>query len=247
MIIYKFDMMTIWFGVARTKEDDARSGVVFLLCRKGSVDMNRDPKEILPFCMRCFGVGAVCNEKQNYCHQCGSEGTCAPMKREDIQYLESNINEARGYKYTQEQCKKDTKEHISQVREFMAVSVQELLNRAQNHDRSKLESPEIEIFTEYTPKLKNSTYGSDEYKTFLKKMQVGLKHHYEHNSHHPEHYQSGINGMDLFDLVEMICDWKAAVMRHADGDINKSLEINRERFKIDDQLYYILKNTVERF
>lgn len=57
---------------------------------------------------------------------------------------------------------------------------------------------------------------------------------------------SGVNGMDLLDVVEMLCDWKAAGMRHADGDILKSLKINRERFNIEPQLYEILVNTVKR-
>lgn len=150
-------------------------------------------------------------------------------------------------KYTEEDCKKDTIVHINQVREFMMNAARELLKRAIMHDKSKLESPELEVFTEYTPKLRSSTYGSNEYKTFLKEMKVALDHHYANNSHHPEHYDNGINGMDLFDLIEMVCDWKAAVMRHDDGDIYKSLEINKERFKIDEQLYSILKNTIDRF
>lgn len=149
--------------------------------------------------------------------------------------------------YTQDDCKKDTIEHINQVREFMMEAAQEILQRGIEHDRSKLESPEIEIFTEYTPKLKHSTYGSDEYKGFLEGMKEGLDHHYAFNSHHPEFFQHGINGMDLFDILEMLCDWKAAVMRHNDGDIMRSLEINKDRFNISDQLFSILKNTIERF
>ncbi|MFF0831076.1 DUF5662 family protein [Brevibacillus sp. NPDC003359] len=208
-----------------------------------------DRSELLPFCMRCFGVGAVADEKSNFCHQCGSEGTCVELKGSEVEYLRENIDfclkDAR--RYTQEQCKKDTIEHINQVREIMMVAASELLQRATVHDQSKLESPELEIFTEFTPKLKNSTYGSIEYRDFLMKMHDALKHHYAKNSHHPEHYVNGIDGMDLFDLLEMICDWKAAVMRHADGDIQKSLEINRARFQISDQLFRILKNTVDRF
>ncbi|MGG4449642.1 DUF5662 family protein [Brevibacillus porteri] len=162
-----------------------------------------------------------------------------------LEHIDCRLKEAQ--RYTQEQCKKDTIEHINQVREFMMMAASNLLQRATIHDRSKLESPELEIFTEFTPKLKNSTYGSIEYRDYLMKMQDALKHHYAKNSHHPEHYVDGIEGMDLFDLLEMICDWKAAVMRHADGDIRKSLEINKERFKISDQLFVILSNTVDRF
>jgi hypothetical protein len=41
----------------------------------------------------------------------------------------------------------------------------------------------------------------------------------------------------------MLCDWKAAGERHADGSITKSLEINKKRFGISDQLASILDNT----
>lgn len=149
--------------------------------------------------------------------------------------------------YTQEQCKKDTKDHINQVREFLLIMLNELSERAINHDKSKLESPEIEIFTEYTPKLKDSTYGSEEYKGFLKEMNVALNHHYANNSHHPEYYTEGIRGMDLLDIVEMFCDWKAATMRHADGDIYKSIEYNQKRFGYSDDLASIFRNTARLF
>lgn len=56
-------------------------------------------------------------------------------------------------------------------------------------------------------------------------------------------FEPSIDGMSLLDLVEMFCDWKAATERHADGSIAKSIEINRERFKISEQLTGILRNT----
>lgn len=124
----------------------------------------------------------------------------------------------------------------------MLASV-ELLNRAAIHDNSKLQSPEKELFDIYTPKLKDSTYGSDEYKAFLSELKVGLDHHYAKNSHHPEHYEKGINGMNLFDLIEMFFDWKAAGERHADGNIYKSIDINQDRFKLSQQVKDILTNT----
>ena len=42
-----------------------------------------------------------------------------------------------------------------------------LFKRAELHDASKMEDPEVEIFDEFTPKLKTSTYGSEEYKGLL--------------------------------------------------------------------------------
>lgn len=147
--------------------------------------------------------------------------------------------------YTEEQCKQDTVKHINQVRKHLYTIIDELDRRAVVHDHSKLESPELETFVKYTPKLAGSTYGSNEYKDNLIGMQVALKHHYEVNSHHPEHYNNGIKGMDLLDVIEMFCDWKAATERHADGDINKSIEINQERFKYSDDLKEVFKNTID--
>lgn len=138
-----------------------------------------------------------------------------------------------------------TMRHVETVRNYLNACIRELLTRTEKHDQSKLESPEVEIFEEYTPKLRNCTYGSDEYKQYMKEMKVAIDHHNLKNSHHPEHYINGINGMNLFDLVEMICDWKAATMRHNDGDIYKSLDINTERFSIEKQLFDILLNTIQ--
>jgi hypothetical protein len=177
-----------------------------------------------------------------------------------------------------------TLRHIETVRNYLNCIIKELLDRSVNHDQSKLQSPEAEIFEIYTHKLKDCTYNSDEYKQFLVDMKPALDHHYEHNRHHPEHnynwvcntcftvykrYYKGhdygyslkpnvceicgnshfstepdISQMTLIDLIEMLCDWKASTLRHKDGDIFKSLEINKKRFNISDQLYNILKNTM---
>lgn len=142
----------------------------------------------------------------------------------------------------------DTLKHSLRVGALMGEPIKELVDRSVRHDLSKTEPPEVEIFNEFTPKLKNSTYGSDEYKGFLVSMGEALKHHYANNRHHPEHFGAkGVNGMTLVDLLEMLADWKAATERHADGDLAKSLEIQRERFGLSDQLVEILRNTAEHF
>lgn len=138
----------------------------------------------------------------------------------------------------------DTEAHIRTVHTHMMNVAAAFIERATNHDASKLQSPEKEMFDEYTPKLRALTYGSPEYEATRQEMlRTALRHHYEHNSHHPEHYPNGINGMSLLDVLEMLCDWKAATERHADGDIRKSLEINRSRFGEVD-LYQVMLNTV---
>jgi len=142
--------------------------------------------------------------------------------------------------------RQDTRDHIQQVRELLGQVVLNLHDRMLFHDESKLKFPEKEAFDTLTPRLKSLTYGSDEYRACLKEMKPAIEHHYAENSHHPEHYPGGVDDMDLLDVIEMLADWKAASLRHADGDILGSLEINRERFKLSDQLYRILTNTIER-
>lgn len=135
--------------------------------------------------------------------------------------------------------------HIDLVRKLLRIAAVELLTRGETHDRSKLDRAEVDVFTEYTPKLKGCTYGSDEYKTYLKEMKPALDHHYAHNRHHPEFFAKGLKGMDLVDLLEMFCDWMASTKRHDDGNIMKSIEINQGRFGYDDVLADIFRNTVK--
>ncbi|MEG0166194.1 DUF5662 family protein [Anaerorhabdus sp.] len=141
----------------------------------------------------------------------------------------------------------DTIEHIAVFRTMIDNIIQELAFRHRDHDSSKLIEPEKDIFDEFTPKLANTTYGSDEYKEHLKGMGKALEHHYSANRHHPEHFENGIKDMDLVDIVEMLCDWKSASMRHNDGDVLKSIEINQQRFGYSDELKSILINTLKYF
>jgi hypothetical protein len=139
----------------------------------------------------------------------------------------------------------ETWDHIHEVQSRLRQVANDLLDRAHEHDQSKLYSPEVEVFDEYTPKLKDSTYGSDEYKSFLKGMGVGLKHHYAVNDHHPEHFEDGIHEMNLVQLIELLADWKAATMRHADGDLDRSISQNADRFGYDDTVEALLRRTAQ--
>jgi hypothetical protein len=64
--------------------------------------------------------------------------------------------------------------------------VVELLKRGELHDQTKLESPEVEVFAEYTPRLAGCTYGSDEYKTNIARIRqkrcIYEKSHYSNRA-----------------------------------------------------------------
>ncbi len=123
----------------------------------------------------------------------------------------------------------------------------ELLDRKANHDKSKLEYPEKQDFDKYTNKLRELTYGSEEYKLSLYNLRNALSHHYRYNRHHPEHFGNGIYGMSIMDLTEMICDWKASSLRQDDGDVFLGIEKSKYRFNYDKRMVRLLSNTAEKY
>lgn len=138
-----------------------------------------------------------------------------------------------------------TMRHIERVRNLLNVMVLELLRRGEQHDQTKLAPPEVAAFAAKTAELTGTTYGGEDYERNKREIAVALQHHYAHNRHHPEHFKNGIRDMNLLDLVEMFCDWKAASERHADGNIRKSIEHNAGRFNMTPDLVRIFENTIE--
>jgi hypothetical protein len=142
--------------------------------------------------------------------------------------------------------KPETLKHREEVQVEIAKAITLLAKRAVKHDQSKLESPEVEIFDEYTDKLKDVEYPSPEYDELKRQIKPALDHHYKVNDHHPEYWNgAGLRAMSLICLMEMLCDWIAATKRTKNSNILKSIEENQKRFGYSDELKDILVNTVE--
>lgn len=142
----------------------------------------------------------------------------------------------------------DTKDHIRRVDTLLNGAVLELAYRAHVHDASKLLPPEKEYFDAETPRLEGLEFNSKEYSESVKRLKPALDHHYANNSHHPQHYgEQGMDGMNLFDLIEMFFDWKASGERTKGGNIYESIRINATRKKINmgEQVAKILVNTAK--
>jgi len=146
---------------------------------------------------------------------------------------------------TRDDVMREIVDHVNKVGEFMCAVSNELMQRAVKHDRSKFDAEEFDAFVEATPKLKGLTYGSDEYKANIESIRPAVERHYKLNRHHPEYFDCLCGGMTLIDLMEMLCDWKAATLRHDDGDLRRSIAQNKERFSMSDQLEMILLKTAE--
>lgn len=135
--------------------------------------------------------------------------------------------------------------HIHQIQKLLNIVIKELMRRQLEHDQSKLRPPEVEAFTRMTPILKHLEYGSSKYKESIKQLGPAIDHHYSIYRHHPEHFKNGIDDMNLIDILEMVIDWRAATVRGKNGDIYKSIEIQRDKLKINDQLFNVILNTVD--
>lgn len=93
----------------------------------------------------------------------------------------------------------------------------ELERRADVHDASKLFPDEFEGFARISGAAARYAYGSQEYKdatTSEMGPNGAVQKHYSRNSHHPEYHDDdpivGMSKMGFFDVIEMVCDWRAA-------------------------------------
>lgn len=146
----------------------------------------------------------------------------------------------------------DILQHRAQVRFLMEKFTSQLMARAFTHDDSKFSKEEFPAYDACIPLLKEVDYDSDEYKAILSEMKPALEHHYKNNRHHPEYFEdqvkddkdSPVNYMNLFDLIEMYIDWKAASMRQINGAFEKSIWRGCSKYEISTQLEKIFENTI---
>jgi len=135
-----------------------------------------------------------------------------------------------------------TNKHKADVSAIMSKMIEALTSRMKRHDDSKLTEPEMSGFIKIAPELnggKKISIDSQEYKDSIKISAV--EEHYKNNDHHPEHFENGVEDMNLMQVTEMVADWISASKRY-DGVVN--LEYQTERFKLDKQLMAIISNTI---
>ena len=140
----------------------------------------------------------------------------------------------------------ETRRHIHRVQQLMYRFVHTLLNRCENHDRSKLEEPEKSGF-EAMDAEPYFEYGTPEYYEKQVRYKDVLEHHYRENSHHPEHYAGFIAEMDLVDLLEMLCDWASRRKGLSVLDTIGLVEQQAAHYGFPPMLSSIILNTLRRY
>lgn len=140
---------------------------------------------------------------------------------------------------------RDTIIHKKDVADIGKVFIDELDRRIQHHDDSKLSGDEQRLFERILDNEDSVAYGTPEYEKLKAKLKPALIFHYNDNSHHPEHFIDGINGMNLIDLIEMYIDWCSAANRHKGDNIHKSINLNAQKYDLPDALVNIFHNTAD--
>jgi len=156
------------------------------------------------------------------------------------------------YEKKEEFYERDVESHVARVAEMLQRCSSYLLKRAETHDLSKLrvEEKKYYVLPVWELNSKKVKYGSDRYKEIIKKMGKGLEHHLENNDHHIEFYEQFLNCedpiklMNLFSILEMLCDWIAAASRKG-TDPAYGLKVVKDKWELSPQLESILRNTLE--
>lgn len=133
--------------------------------------------------------------------------------------------------------------HIRSVRAKLYVILNEISKRVLQHDKSKLEYPEYNLWCKMDeePRYK---YGTKEYFDKIERNKHVFNLHYKHNTHHPEHYVNGILDMDLVDVLEMLIDWISYKDKIRISEAIELIEQQSRRYGLSEEFECVLKNTL---
>lgn len=138
--------------------------------------------------------------------------------------------------------------HKNEINILAHTFIKLFLDQINEHDNSKLKEPEISLFSSNISVFTNDNeYLSVEYNELIKQIDEGIQRHYSKNRHHPEHFENGIDDMNLIDLLDMLFDWMASNKKYKNNyeEIEKMIKKQQDRFDISPQLINILLNTTK--
>lgn len=130
--------------------------------------------------------------------------------------------------------------HHRQVSYLLRELARQLENRADLHDLSVLELDEFEGRVEIQHVARKYPYDSPEYRESIKDN-TSLQLHYSRNSHHPEHYPNGVDGMSFIDFIEMTIDWLGASRTYRNTSFEDGLKDQIRRFKLQPNHLYLIR------
>lgn len=131
------------------------------------------------------------------------------------------------------------------VHDKLNVIGRELFARARNHDNSAMGSPEVEVYRRYFDNYMEFRPGDPRREEVIANMAPAIGHHFLANDHHPEHFDKGLDDMDLIQITHFLADMMSC-SEQEQVDIYELLEMARNRYSMSDQMYHILCNSVKK-
>jgi len=131
--------------------------------------------------------------------------------------------------------------HQDNVHALMGKISEDLVMRGCKHDESKFSIEEYEGFVKLFGADTDMDVRSKEYQDIVTSAKTAcIQAHYKNNRHHPEHH-ANIEDMTLLDLIEMVCDWKAASpsKRHK-GSFEENLTYLKKRKGLTELQCYVI-------
>jgi hypothetical protein len=139
--------------------------------------------------------------------------------------------------------------HIQRVQKWLSHFSRQLYIRGSNHDASKLQSPEIEGWSQMDLEPRYP-YGSPEYEDKKRRYEWLFHAHYSRNRHHPEYFDIHDNKtfeMDLLDLIELLCDWNGYRDSIRYTEASALVDQQCKRYGFSDELHDLLLNTLRNY
>lgn len=163
----------------------------------------------------------------------------------DIQ-IDGDVNIVYGGDEEAQSTIKSILKHKESVHNRLSFLAAELKKRAEIHDNSKLCMPEVGYLIDMDKEGKVD-YGSEAYFEKMEKWDCFFKHHYKENTHHPDHYQLGINDMTIVDLCEYMIDVVSYFEDLHVADAINTIDAQQARFGLSEQVANVLKNTLIKY
>jgi len=136
--------------------------------------------------------------------------------------------------------------HKEIVRNLMYNLSDLIRSRGENHDNSKIEDPEFDLWVEhFIPEEKRDPEDGNFQET-KKLLEEVITIHHRKNRHHPEfHGSTGLKGTTLVDLIETLCDWIATTTKQDKGNLRVTIEMMRDKYKFSKELEQVFLNTLD--
>ena len=135
--------------------------------------------------------------------------------------------------------------HRESLADSMIEIADHLRQRARVHDRCKLKPDQFIGFARIDQAEREHGYGSREFSRALRADSEAIRTHVAESSHHPEHHAI-VADMGWLDIIEMVCDWKAAADTYDRGlSLRDGLQAQFDRLDFTPAQQWLIRQVVD--